>query len=146
MNIKAIDAEDPLWNKTIEFAENCSWKAGPFFANDMKNNTFTGWQRVYIALEKDQIIGYCTFAKKDCIPDEGYSPFIGYIFVDEKFRGNRLSQKMIENALIYAKNIGFNKVYIVSGERGLYEKYGFCKVDEMIDNYGNQEQIFCIDV
>lgn len=146
MDIISINKNDALWNKTIDFAENCSWKAGPFFAKDMKNNTFKDWQRVYIAHENDQIIGYCTFAIKDCIPNEDYSPFIGYIFVDEKYRGNRLSQKMIENALNYAKGIGFKKVYIVSGEKGLYEKYGFRKIDVMKDIYGNWEQVFCINI
>ena len=25
----------PLWDKTISFAENCSWKAGPYLAKMM---------------------------------------------------------------------------------------------------------------
>ena len=32
---------------------------------------------------------------------------------------------MIGKALEYAKSIGYDKVYIMSGESGLYEKYGF---------------------
>lgn len=33
----------------------------------------------------------------------------------------------------YAKSIGFEKVYLVSGENGLYEKYGFIKIDDKKD-------------
>lgn len=146
MEIRAISKEDALWNNTIDFAENCSWKAGSYFARDLRNGTFTDWEKVLIAQEEGQIIGYCTFAKEDCISSDKYSPFIGYIFVDEKFRGNRISQKLIKKALFFAEDLGFKKVYIVSGEIGLYEKYGFTKIDEMEDKYGNWEQIFCIEI
>ena len=31
----------PLWDKTISFAENCSWKAGPYLAKMMRNKEFS---------------------------------------------------------------------------------------------------------
>jgi hypothetical protein len=39
--------------------------------------------------------------------------------------------------------IGFPKVFLVSGEQGLYEKYGFIKIDYKKDIWGNDEQVFC---
>ena len=54
------------------------------------------------------------------------------MFVSELYRGERLSEGLIRVAINYAKKIGFNEVYIVSGEIGLYEKYGFVKIDENI--------------
>lgn len=36
--------------------------------------------------------------------------------------------------------------YLVSGEQGLYEKYGFIKFDDKEDRWGNKEQIFSIDI
>ena len=38
---------------------------------------------------------------------------IGFVFVDEEYRGNRLSQQLIEYVVDYIKNIGYNKVHIV---------------------------------
>lgn len=146
MIIKTINKNDPKWNEAIEFADKCSWRAGPFFAKSLKNDSYTDWERVFIAQDNDHIVGYCTFSKKDCIETDKYTPFIGFIFVDEKSRGNRISQKMIDKVLLYAKEVGFHKVYIVSGELGLYEKYGFTKIDEMKDKFGNWEQIFCIEI
>ena len=32
---------------------------------------------------------------------------------------------MIQSIISYAKELGYDKVYIISGEIGLYEKYGF---------------------
>ena len=85
-------------------------------------------------------------AKTDCIPGVPYSPYIGYVFVGETYRGRRLSQKLIQKALEYAKELGFTNVYLVSGEQGLYEKYGFVKIEESKDRWGREAQIFSISI
>lgn len=77
----------------------------------------------------DCIAEYCTFAKTDCIPDLPYTPYIRYMFVEEQYRGNRLSVKLISSVLRYAKEHGFEKVYLISDHVNLYEKYGFIKID-----------------
>lgn len=80
----------------------------------MMNNGFKDWERVIVALNDDEICGYCTVAITDCIPDVHYTPYIGYLFVDEKWRGNRLSQRLIIYSMSYLKSVGFDKVYLVS--------------------------------
>ncbi|MBA4688833.1 MAG: GNAT family N-acetyltransferase [Candidatus Galacturonibacter soehngenii] len=90
------------------------------------------------------MVEYCTFVKEDCIPDCIYTPFIGFVFVEEAYRGNRISQKLINKALNYAKEKGFSSVYICSDENGLYEKYSFKKICKAKDHWGNEEQIFKI--
>ena len=96
MEISLIRYGDKLWDETIAFADNCSWKAGPFRAEKMRENAFRDQERVIVALEAGRIIGYCTFVMEDELPPEcGYSPFIGFVFVDEKSRGKRVSGKMI---------------------------------------------------
>ena len=147
MNILLISQEHPLWEKTAEFAQNCSWKAGRFLAEKMRKNDFRDWERVIIAADHEQIAGFCTLTEKDELPDDAtFSPFIGFVFVDEQYRGNRLSGQMIRAALGYAKEIGYPSVYIVSGEQGLYEKYGFEKIGDYETIYGTTEQLFQIAV
>jgi predicted N-acetyltransferase YhbS len=146
MDIKTVEYGDDLWELVINYARNCSWVAGPFLANQMQERKFTDWERVFVATEGSQICGYCILAKTDCIPDVEYTPYIGYLFIGEAYRGHRLSEQMIRQALIYAKELGFAKVYLVSGEKGLYEKYGFVKLEEKKDLWGREEQIFCIGI
>ena len=71
-----------------------------------------------------------------------YTPFIGFMFVDEKCRGQRVSEKLIEVASEYAKTIGYETIYIMSGEVGLYEKYGFEKISDEETIYGTVDQLF----
>ncbi len=67
----------------------------------MRANDFLPWERVIVASEKNQLAGFCTFCQKDELSEEyQYTPFIGFIFVDEKSRGKRLSQKMISAACL----------------------------------------------
>ncbi|MNO00718.1 hypothetical protein D3C81_2206600 [compost metagenome] len=60
----------------------------------------------------------------------------------EQYRGDRLSEKLILSALAYAKELEFDKVYLVSDHVNLYEKYGFKKVDEKEAPWGAMETIF----
>lgn len=119
-----------LWEKLIEYANVCSWKAGKNLAAQMRENDFCDWERVFTVLVDHHIAGYCTFVKKDCIPNIPYTPYISYMFVGEQYRGNHLSEKLIHFALQYAKEQEFERVFIVSDHVNFYEKYGFIKIDE----------------
>lgn len=142
MNFKAITSSDELWCRVRNYAESCSWRAGKSLANAMDENVFKDWERVIVVLDNEKICGYCTVAKIDCIPDICYTPYIGYMFVDEEYRGNRLSQKLIQYAMDYLKMVGFDKVYIVSDHENLYEKYGFKVIDRKMAPWGSEEKIY----
>ena len=142
MQIRTITPSDALWNEVEEYAENCSWRAGKSLSNEMKKRSFIDWERVIVCLDDEEICGYCTVAQKDCIPNVSYTPYIGYVFVGEPYRGNRMSQKMIEFAMEYLKSVGFDKVYVVSDHENLYEKYGFTVIDRKIAPWGEEEKIY----
>ena len=129
MIIKPLLFGDPLWESFAEYAHNCSWGVGEILAKQMRAHHFSDWERVFVALNRSNFAGYCTFVKTDCIPDVPYTPYISTVFVDEEYRGNRLSEKLIRFVLEYAKQLGFEKVYLVSNSVNLYEKYGFVKID-----------------
>ena len=147
MEIQLIECGHALWQRTIAFARSCSWKAGTALAKKMEENAFQVWERVAVAVEDGELAGFCTFTERDELPEEyGYAPFIGFVFVGEKFRGRRLSEAMIRKILDYAKTLGFRKTYIMSGEQGLYEKYGFVKIGEFQTIYGTTDQLFYMDL
>lgn len=142
MEFKKITTECSEWLIAVDYAQNCSWGAGKNLAKKMLNHDFTDWERVIIATEQDHIAGYCTIAKTDCIPNIAYTPFIGFMFVDENYRGKRLSQRLIIYAMEYLKELGFKEVYLVSDHINLYEKYGFKVIDKKIAPWGEEEKIY----
>ena len=135
MEIVRLEYGSRLWKQAIEFAENCSWVAGKHIAEMLRANKFTDWEAFFVAMEDDAIIGYCSFLKEDYYPENRYSPWISSIFVTEGARGKRVSHKMIEAVVAYAKKLRFSRVYIPSDMTGFYEKCGFRPIDRL-ENYG----------
>ena len=143
MEIKTITYHDKeLWEKVADYAENCSWEdTGKYLANRMKTNEFLNWERVFVALENNTIAGFCALSEKSTVVDE-YSPHIGFVFVDELHRGNRISEKLCVSATEYAQIVGFDKVYLYSDLVNFYEKYGFTKIDEKDSPWGTKLSIY----
>ena len=142
MIIEPVTYTDALWDEVKRYAAACSWRAGKSLAQEMQNHAFSDWERVFVLHENGNIYGYCTVAKKDCIPDLPYTPYIGYLFVDEKKRGHRMGQKLILAAMDYLRNVGFHEVYLVSDHENLYEKYGFSVICRAAAPWGAVEKIY----
>lgn len=147
MEIYTITSAHEKWESVAAFAEKCSWGAGKNLAGLMRKDFFKDWERVFAAFENDEPVGFCTLTEKDELaPEYPYTPLIGFVFVDELRRGKRISEKVIGAALEYAKTIGYDKVYIMSGEKGLYEKYGFSYMGDFESIYGGKDQLFVISL
>ena len=147
INTYILQKNSPLWEKAAQFAEGCSWRAGGELARLMREGAFSENEAVILAMEGQRFAGFCTLTKKDCCPEElPYSPFVGFVFVDEAFRGRRLSEKMIHTAADLANDLGFGEIFLISGEVGLYEKLGFTKLNQITTVYGETEQLFVMKI
>jgi len=146
INVVRVDKSSELWHSLTEYAENCSWIAGKHLAELLRGENFTEWESVFAALADETIVGFCTFLKTDYYPENRYSPWISSIFVDEAYRGNRISQKMIETAIEYARSCQFKRVYIPSDMIGFYEKFGFSKIGELRNYDGDLDNIYYRDI
>ena len=131
------------WEETITYAENSAWEGvGRHLAQEMRKNAFADWEAVFVCLVDGKIAGYCTFLETDYYPENRYSPWISTIFVEERYRGHRLSHRMIEAVIDYAREQQFEKVYIPSDMTGFYEKCGFEQIDTLINYGGDIDNIF----
>lgn len=131
MKIIQLTENDEYWEKVIDFAEQCSWSNGLLFADLLKRKLFSDWETVFIAVENDDILGFCSFSKKSYPCEISYSPCISSVFVRESQRGRRLGQKLIENVVEYARKCRFCKIYIASEFIGYFEKCGFRPICEI---------------
>lgn len=145
MEFRLIDKNHQMWEEMIDYARKCSWKTADRLAELMEEDTFADWERLLVAVEGNQILGFCTLTRKDTYPELPYSPFIGFVYVTENERGHRLSEQMIEEGSRYLKRWGFEKVYIVTDHEGLYEKFGFDKCDRL-ERPNEAETVFSRDL
>jgi len=143
MEITALTCNDDLWLAVADYASNCSWQpTGTHLSKCMRNNGFSDWERVFVALENNAIAGYCTLSKSSEEFGDLYCPNIGFVFIGEPYRGKRFSEKLCIKAIEYAESIGFDKVYLYSDHVNLYEKYGFTKIDEKDASWGAKQSIY----
>ena len=146
MDILRLTADSPLWEAAADFAENCSWIAGKHVAQMMRENRFTDWEAIFFAMEDGRFAGYCTFLKEDYYPENRYSPWISSMFVEESFRGRKLSGQLIDFVCGYAREKGFHTVYIPTDTPQLYERFGFTVIDSLTNYGGDVDRILAKDI
>jgi GNAT superfamily N-acetyltransferase len=114
MIIHKISTSDSLWIPVANFAETCSWDACARMATFMKEDKFNDWEKIFIAEENGVFIGFCAIIKSQGFPGKEYEPLIKWLFVDEKYRGKRISQLLLEVAAEYAKSLGYSQIYLTT--------------------------------
>lgn len=142
MNINMIEKTNSLWLPVAEYADTCSWDACARMAAFMREGKFNDWERIFIAEENGDFMGFCALIKPQGFPGLEYTPLLKWLFVSEKYRGQRLSQKLIEAAVEYAKNLGYDQIFLTTWHKGLYEKYGFVKICDKEVRNGYFEGIY----
>ena len=134
MKIHMISKTDALWISIADYAETCSWDACARMATFMRENKFVDWEKVFM--------GFCALIKPKGFPGSEYNPLLKWLFVEEQYRGQRLSQKLIEAVAEYAKELGYDQIFLTTWHKGLYEKYGFVKICEKEVRDGYFEGIY----
>ncbi len=137
LEIRKVDKDTDLAEKLIRFVEHFSWEDVKEHILQMLHTwEFTDWETVFAAIADGQIVGMTTIMKTDYYPLPEIFPWISSVFVSEDYRGHRISEKLIAFANEYAKDNGFDRTYIPSEHIGLYEKYGYRYLKDIV-NYGN---------
>lgn len=137
VELRKVDKGTPLADELLAFVENFSWlDVKDHTVRVLKNWEFEEWETPFVAIMNGQIVGMVTIMKSDYYPLSEIFPWISTLFVSEEHRGNRISGKLIDFANQYAKEIGFTNTYIPTEYIGLYEKYGYHYVKDIV-NYGN---------
>ena len=132
-----VDHGTPLADALLRFVENFSWQeVKEHTIRVLQNWEFEEWETPFVAMVNGQIVGMVTIMKTDYYPLPEIFPWISTLFVSEAYRGNRISGKLIDFANQYAKEMGFANTYIPTEYIGLYEKYGYHYVKDIV-NYGN---------
>lgn len=136
VEIQKVDKNTELMRQLIDFVENFSWTEVKEHTLQMiKNWEYREWETPFAATIDGHVVGMAAIMKSDYYPLPEIYPWVTSIFVTEEYRGHRISEKLIDFVNSYAKEIGFNRTYIPTEHVGLYEKYGYCYIKDIV-NYG----------
>lgn len=126
------------------------WDAGGFLYGMLKNGTVTDFvgedPKILLLTDGDELVSYCTFAKKDDIPSTDLSPWMGFVYTFPERRGHRYVGLLFEEVERLAREAGMQRVYVSTNHVGLYEKYGCEYLTEMIDFEGVPSRIYVKEI
>ena len=143
IQILKVDKNTSFADDFLHFAENCSWtEVRDHIAALIRNWEFSDWETMFAAVADNRIVGMTSLLKTDYYPLPEIFPWISCVFVETEYRGLRISEKLIAYAEEYAKQQGFNKAYIPSEHTGLYEKYGYTYVKDIVNYGGGTDRLY----
>lgn len=131
------------WEQLSEYAFDCSWHAGKVFAQKLRGHDLHPYDRVFALMKNGwQISGYCALCREDAIPDCMYAPWCSFVFVGEEHRLQGCLGLLLSACIQEARTQGFETVYVCTDHSGLYEKYGFRKMESRMSIYGSLQSIY----
>jgi len=143
IEIIKVDKNTSFADDFLHFAENCSWtEVRDHIAALIRNWEFSDWETMFAAVADGRIVGMASILKTDYYPMPEIFPWISCVFVETEYRGLRISEKLIAYAEEYAKQQGFKKAYIPSEHTGLYEKYGYTYVKDIVNYGGGTDRLY----
>ena len=147
ITIQKVDKDTETAEALLEFVKSFSWnEVKEHTVRVIKNWEFEEWETPFVAMADEHIIGIVTIMKSDYYPLPEIYPWISTLFVSEEYRGKRISEKLIDFANLYAKDLGFDKTYIPSEHIGLYEKYGYRYIKDIVNYGGDTDRLYTKEI
>ena len=143
MLIQKVDKGTDLANMLLSYVEKCSWNdAKEHIAEMIRAWKFTDWETMFAAIHDGKIVGMASAMKTDYYPLPDIHPWVSCIFVSEEYRGRKISGELIAYANQYLKRHGFSRSYIPSEFFGLYERYGYSYLRDIVNYGGGTDHLF----
>lgn len=147
VRVERIEKGSALAQQLLEFVKNCSWhEVREHIADMLQKWLFTEWEAVFAAVDGGRIVGMATLMMTDYYPLPDIFPYVSCIFVTEEYRGQRISGVLIDFANSYAKKQGHDKTYIPTDHAGLYEKYGYRYVRDIVNYGGRTDRLYVKEI
>lgn len=143
VTILKVEKDTPLASEFLHFVENCSWtEVREHIAGLIREWQFTDWETMFAAVKDGRIIGMTSVLKTDYYPLPDIYPWVSCVFVEKPYRGQRISEKLIDTANAYAKEQGFTKTFIPTEFTGLYERYGYRYIKDIVNYGGGTDRLY----
>lgn len=96
----------------------------------------------YIAVENGRVAGGYTLAIQTIPPGEAEGLWMPTLYMVPAFRGQHLSQVLIDHARRRGGALGYDRLYLATEHTNYYEKYGFHTIGPETDAWDDPTQLF----
>ena len=129
----------------VKWVEAWDWIVGKTVSERLRSGAFDDRDTAVIITVEGLYAGFCILESRDIYGtdiDPELTPFITAVYVDPKFRGQRVSEKLLGTVCNYARSLGHEAVYLISNEQGYYEKFGFEICNQTVTLAGHTEPVY----
>ena len=130
----------------LEAIGKSDWGAGALLHELLSKGTFFDavgeGSKVLLLTDGDELVSYCTYAKKDDIQPTDLTPWMGFAYTFPQYRGHRYMGRLFKEVERLARAEHVTEVYISTGHVGLYEKYGCEYMTQMNDLGGEPSRVY----
>lgn len=125
---------------------SCEWEPSHHLVEDIETNQFFDKfgkeAQLFLLVEGQEMVGHFTLAERDNVPSLPFGPWIGYVYVNPEFRGQKLFRQLLAHGEEIAMSRGVKDLYISSAHVNLYEQYGYTCIEETVDYKGRYTKVF----
>ena len=136
-----------LWKGQIKQSD---WAAGKLLFSLLDNNQLQNLcgdsTKLYLLTDGDKLVSFATLAQQDEIDAPQLSPWIGFVYTFPFYRDNHYAGKLIEHICQVSREASQQNIYVSTNEVGLYEKYGFRFLQNMLNREGKTTRVYIKDL
>lgn len=114
---KQLHREAAKW-----FSEKWELDAAIYLESIRSEELVPSW---FVVLDGERIIAGAGVIDNDFHNRPDLTPNVCALFVEEEYRGKRLSQLVLDEIGNYFKNQGIDTLYLITDHEDLYEKFGW---------------------
>lgn len=81
--------------------------------------------QIFISTEGNKLTGFVALLRNDLTCRQDLFPWFGCLYINKDYRGKGISRLLEKHACNKAKELGFNKLYLISLLEDYYEKLGW---------------------
>lgn len=105
-----------------------------FFASIIAHSQTPGaLPLTFIATEGERLLGTVGLWRCDLISRQDLWPWMAALYVDESTRGQGLAGKLQQYVIDYARQQGFDQLFLYSACRDFYERFGWRYIGDALD-------------
>lgn len=87
----------------------------------------------FIALEGEKMVGTVGLWRCDLISRQDLWPWLAALYIDESHRGKGLGEILQRHVVAYARQLGFESLYLYSACKTYYERFGWRYIGDGLD-------------
>ncbi|EAJ6151129.1 MULTISPECIES: GNAT family N-acetyltransferase [Campylobacter] len=110
--------------------------------NSFNSQTIPQW---YLVLDKNTIIAGAGIIQNDFHKRKDLEPNLCALYVEENYRGNKISSQLLKFIKNDLKTKNINKFYLLTELVGFYEKYDGIFIENIVDNEAYPLRVYKIE-